>query len=123
MQKLKKIEYANKAFIEEKSRQLHVSDKAVVKLIGLAIQETEEQLPLLNHAIKINDYEGIQTISHRIKGYLLNLKFDELGSIAQEINYLALSKSDICQIKEKFEQFKVGFETIKKDIQSYVSQT
>ena len=105
-----------KGFIEEKAKALHVSENAVIRLVDLAFKETDEQLPLLQQAIEKVDYDETQSISHRIKGYLLNLKFDELGNLAQEMNLLSQTHGDMKVIKAKFEQFITGFEALRKDV-------
>ncbi len=104
-------------FIKEKSAQLKIPEAGLVRVMTSALKETEEQLLHLNNAVSKSDYNGIKSLAHRIKGYLLNLKIDALGGLADEVDTLATNQADMGEIKEKYEHLRTGFETFKKEIE------
>jgi len=105
-----------KKFLAEKGKQLRMTEPEVIQFIDLAFKLTDEQMPLLQQAIDNGSYIEIQFISHRIKSNFLNLKFDHLGALAQDINLASFLKSDIQAIKRKFDQLKSGYAQLRAEV-------
>lgn len=74
-------------------------------IISLFQEDTPEQLKNLKSALEAEDYKKIKLFAHTIKGSAANLSALEIVKRAQELENLAVAKSDMAEISLKHDAF------------------
>jgi PAS domain S-box-containing protein len=83
------------------------------ELIKVSIDEFEEQLDLLEVAVRIEDTETYGEITHKMKGSALNLALINMIKITSDAEKLCLN-GEIHKITENFQEIKQEWELVKQ---------
>jgi HPt (histidine-containing phosphotransfer) domain-containing protein len=102
--------------IDENSAAIKISRQIYVRILGKAIEQSEKDLQELEQAFSKDQFEIVQTISHRLKGDYGNLRIAAFSEIARQINEVSKTTKDRNQtgqlvnaLKEQFEELKTAF--------------
>lgn len=99
--------------IEKFSAEMHIDAETYKKILSSTVTTTEADLPNLEQAIKDGDFETIQSLAHRIKGTLLNMRLEQIAAPMVEIDALSKSKEGLESMQDYFTQFTSLFEQLK----------
>jgi HPt (histidine-containing phosphotransfer) domain-containing protein len=99
------LEAAIKKFTDE----MFLPGDIFMEMLESSIDPTRQDLAVLQSAILDQNWESIQTVSHRLKGVFGNLRLDDLGGAAGRMNHLAKNKEGHEEIKKIFADFQKQF--------------
>ena len=102
---------------EENSATLKIGKDIYLRILQKAIAQTQQDVPELEKALEANDFETIQSISHRLKGDFDNLRITDLSTVARAINENVKSDQDKEKITGLFEEFRKLFLELEKIVQ------
>jgi len=102
---------------DENSASLKIEKNIYLRILQKAIDQTHKDFPQFESALTADDFETMQSISHRLKGDFGNLRIEELSSVAKEINEQTKSSRDKEKIAGLFEEFRTRFLELEKVVQ------
>ncbi len=79
------IKYCGTSIIDIEELKKTYGKEILLKLIGAYMKSNQQDLDLLEEAIKINDIEAIKKYAHKIKGTLLNFRANSIADIFEII--------------------------------------
>jgi len=98
--------------IEDASKQSGLPMIVMNKIITSFIDTIDKDLEKLNLAIEKNDFNEIESFSHKIKGAALNLRMENISKVTENIESQAINKENI-SLESNFELLKKEIEQIK----------
>ena len=98
--------------LDEMAASIGLKAKHMPMLIGSFIEESSEVLLALKIAVEENDFEGIKSCAHSIKGSAGNLKFNELYEMSREMEVNAVDENSDFEYKKYFDAIQAAFSTI-----------
>jgi len=116
-QYIEKIEKKRTNYINSLQRLLKIDKNTLLNLLGVYFKSVVDDLKRLEIAIEKKDFEDIIKFAHKIKGSSLNLRFNEIGEIAQKIEKNAKDKNNI-NYKNEFNKMQKKIEKIKKEVEN-----
>jgi len=78
---------------EEMASKIGLNVKHIPILVGSFTTESKKLIEELEAAIAANDYAGISSVAHSIKGSSGNLKFEEIYELSKEVELTAKEAS------------------------------
>jgi len=102
--------------LAQNAAQLKIDPAVYLRILKLALAQTDSDLSTVARALEQNDQAVIQTISHRWKGDFANLRLDSLSATAQQINAHAKAGADLILIKAIYERFLLEFQELKNQV-------
>lgn len=92
--------------LEKNCASLKISKEIYLRILGKAVQQTSQDLRDLNTALKADDKETIQRISHRLKGDYDNLRLSDMAQIARGMNeMIKADQYDKLSMSRSYQQF------------------
>jgi len=88
------------------SQELMLNQDEILMLVELFIKKMNKQIPDLDHAINIKDYQKIALIAHSIKGSSGNFRMEILQDITANIEKMAKEKNSKFDYKKEFLKIK-----------------
>lgn len=86
-------------------------------LIEMFLDEFSSQLQLLQKAVEQQSLTGIDQHSHAIKGCAANLKFDEISSLAKEMEFAAKAQEDSYDYVTSYKMLLLYYNKTKQEMQ------
>jgi len=102
--------------IEKNSADLKIDQGIYLKIVGKAIEQTDEDLGDFEEGLTAGDVDVVQRLSHRWKGDFDNLRITDLSGIAKQINDLVKETAKLEEIKGLYGSFKTAYEGLKNDL-------
>jgi len=105
-------DYSDLSF-DDMARSIGLKLKHMPILIGSFLEESETIVESINSAIYTNDYLGIKSNAHSIKGSSANLKFTEIYEMSKEMEHAAADSNADFDYRGYLEAMKSAIATIK----------
>ena len=112
----KYLKREKKGYISTLQDTLNLSKDILMNLVDIYFKNVSQDLKNLDEAIKSGDFEDIRKYAHKIKGSSLNLKLDEVGKIAGEMEKHSKEKNKNFDYEENLLKIEKILETIKKEL-------
>jgi HPt (histidine-containing phosphotransfer) domain-containing protein len=97
---------------EEMAKAIGLKVKHMPMLIGSFLGESTPILETIDSQIREEDYTGIRSSAHSIKGSAGNLRFTELSDMAREMEHAATAEDSSFEYKAYLDAMKAAIETI-----------
>ena len=99
--------------IKKLREELMLNDDELLMLVNLFTKKMKKNIPELENAINIKDYQKIAQIAHSIKGSSANFRLETLQSNASEMEKMAKSKNSDYDYETAFDFIKERVKSIK----------
>ncbi|MCA9401072.1 MAG: Hpt domain-containing protein [Candidatus Omnitrophica bacterium] len=105
-------------WISKNADELMLPPEVYISILNTSIEEGDRDQEALEQAFSSENIDEIQSLSHRLKGALGNLRLTSVAQPAVELNDLAKQKAPISEMKPKFEIFKSEYAKLKQSAAS-----
>lgn len=95
----------------------------ITDLLTLFITSADADWKSLVVAVNLSNYPGIEAASHRLKSAYRYLNMTEIADIFATISRYAQQKGDIKQIHKELENLHTYLETVKTEINHYLTHS
>ncbi|MCD6459790.1 Hpt domain-containing protein [bacterium] len=99
---MKKSTESKEKLIAQNGMELGLKPDKYEQILLLALEQTKQDLHLLEDSIQKNDFEAVSSLSHKIKGMFANLRVQKMANSAQIIDSLARECAALAKINEAF---------------------
>lgn len=103
--------------IQNACAELKIGEDTYLRIMRRAFTQTDNDLEELKKAYQKEDLEGIQAISHRLKGDYANLRVERLAVIAKALSDLLKASYDHQKSGELIEDFSEHYLIVKDFVQ------
>ena len=112
----KYLKKEEKSYLSNLQDSLNLSRDILMNLVDIYFKNVSQDLRHLEKSIKNKDFEEIRKYAHKIKGSSLNLKLDEIGKIASEMEKNSKEKNSNFDYEENLMKIEKLLENIEKEI-------
>ena len=112
--KILDLSFFNNIFNDDKQK--------IKKTINAYLNETPQQLTILQNSLKKNEFENVKLTAHSMKSTFRYIGRADLSDIAKQIEFMSSDKKENLLLKEKIDVLKSNWVLIAAEIKEYLKE-